>query len=284
MPDLLRKALIVASKLKLSEMREWIENELTGYRVQDVPAYRKARASLWVKNPFHGLQPFFFEDSAVSDMLCNLEIRDPLPSLVGLLERRTPSMTDPIYPFTDEQALALMQCTDDMVPVRTISVSKLQNVLDAVRTALMQWAIRLEEAGIVGEGMSFTSEERNKAASQERIINNIGTVYGVAGSVDRSHLDQSFNVNIAPGNFDSLHSYLIGRGIDPRDLAELKTALESDQHVGDSKPFGTNVSAWIGKMVAKAASGAWQIGVATAGKLLSETIASYLGLPTKRSP
>ena len=37
--DLLRKALVVSKKLKISEFEKWVTNELNGYS-EDIPDYR----------------------------------------------------------------------------------------------------------------------------------------------------------------------------------------------------------------------------------------------------
>src|SRR5919106_30118 len=55
--DLLRKALLVATKLNLIEFRDWIRNELNGYQSGELPSYRKCPAEVKGRNPFHGLIP-----------------------------------------------------------------------------------------------------------------------------------------------------------------------------------------------------------------------------------
>ena len=53
--DLLRKALVVATKLDVQEMREWILCELDGYpEGQRVPPYREIRGQLMMNNPVRG--------------------------------------------------------------------------------------------------------------------------------------------------------------------------------------------------------------------------------------
>ena len=53
--DLLRKALVVAKKLKISDFEEWITNELNGYeKAEDIPAYRYVAGSVKAWNPHHG--------------------------------------------------------------------------------------------------------------------------------------------------------------------------------------------------------------------------------------
>ena len=64
--NLLRKALVVARKLKLSEFHEWIKNELNGYQ-GEVPDYRIASGQVKGWNPYNGWIPLIFEDSKQGD-------------------------------------------------------------------------------------------------------------------------------------------------------------------------------------------------------------------------
>lgn len=43
-------------------------------------------------------------------------------------------------------------------------ITELTRVLDSVRNALLNWALKLEEDGVLGEGLSFSKEERALAA------------------------------------------------------------------------------------------------------------------------
>jgi hypothetical protein len=67
-------------------------------------------------------------------------------------------------------------------------------------------------------------------------------------------------------------------GVQKTDLIELKGALESENVTTPGKGFGPKVSAWIAKMMQKAANGSWQIGLGAAGNLLAGAIAKYYGI------
>src|SRR3546814_17115873 len=61
--DVLRKALTVATKLRLEEFRKWTSCELNGYADPKLlPEYRIVKGDLRVHNPIHGLMPFLIED------------------------------------------------------------------------------------------------------------------------------------------------------------------------------------------------------------------------------
>ena len=47
MSDVLRKAMVVATKLKVQDLKAWVETELKGYiKDQEIPSYRKVNGTL----------------------------------------------------------------------------------------------------------------------------------------------------------------------------------------------------------------------------------------------
>lgn len=62
--ELLMRASLIARKYKDQDFRNWIQQELHGYRGDDsVPEYRKVSGTPVVENPYHGWQPIQFKDS-----------------------------------------------------------------------------------------------------------------------------------------------------------------------------------------------------------------------------
>ena len=61
------------------------------------------------------------------------------------------------------------------------------------------------------------------------------------------------------------------------DLNDLEQAIDSDPTPTSSGSFGDNVGAWVGKMVSKAATGGWQIGVGAADGLLGNALRAFYG-------
>lgn len=77
-----------------------------------------------------------------------------------------------------------------------------------------------------------------------------------------------------------MHNALEQNGIDSADIKELGKAVEAEPSLNESRSFGPRVSGWLAKMCGKAASGAWNIGLAAAGRILAKLIAMYYGLPS----
>jgi hypothetical protein len=276
--DLLRKALLVATKLKLYDFRSWIDKELNGYRKGPVPEYRKLKATVRLKNPFHGLIPVVFPTQEIADVVCNIQVRDPIGNLVSILENQTSEMSDPIYPLTPEQEHFLISHQGDMglPPIRTVSSSALSTIIDLVRTQILDWSLKLEEQGILGKGLTFSNDEKEIAVSSQGI--NIQNFQGVLGDVSNSTLTQDLNMKIETHNFDSLKSFLLSEGLSDTDLSELKHAIQHDPEPDTKGKFGDKVSSWMGRMLTKAANGSWQVSAAAAGNLLAQAIGAYYGL------
>lgn len=276
--DLLRKALLAATKLKLEDFKDWVSKELNGYRDGDVPRYREVRASVYLKNPYHGLIPVFFPSDEIADAFCNIEIRDPIGNIVSILSKQDDSKTGPIYPLTPNQVnfLISQQGGLNIPPVRTISSSVLATIVDAVRTNILEWSLKLEEKGILGEGMAFSQEEKDVAFKSHEI--NIHNFQGILGNVENSSVTQNLEMAISKNDFESLKTYLLSVGVQNGDITELQNAITYDNPPKLKGNFGDNVSGWMGKMITKAASGSWQIGVGAAGSLLAKAISLYYGI------
>ena len=56
-----------------------------------------------------------------------------------------------------------------------VSSTGLIRILDAVRTIILNWVLKLEEDGILGEGLSFTSTEKQAAVEH---LSNVTNYYG----------------------------------------------------------------------------------------------------------
>ena len=85
---ILRKALLVSHKLKLTEFEKWIKNELNGYNsVDNLPEYRrKIKGSLKFRNPYYGLCSIQCETKNFEDLLTRKNITDSIPKLLSLIK------------------------------------------------------------------------------------------------------------------------------------------------------------------------------------------------------
>lgn len=162
--DLLRKAKTVATKLKLAEFRAWCDHELNGYPPDAVPDYRHVSGELKAKNPVtHIWMPCYFEDSALAEQLSHRAVQ----SSVAELEHLASGDGMLAMPFNQEAQMHFMRYSNvPAPPFLVIQRNRIIGILDTVRTTILEWSLKLEEDGIVGEGMSFSNEEQAVASSK----------------------------------------------------------------------------------------------------------------------
>ncbi len=84
---------------------------------------------------------------------------------------------------------------------------------------------------------------------------------------------------IQAGNTEALKRFLTEQGVAAADLSELEAAIAADPAPKGDQPLGRRVSTWLGKMLTKAASGAWKVGTSAAADVLTAALKAYYGLP-----
>lgn len=172
---LLRKALIVATKLKVTDETHWIRSELSGYdrELDEIPGYRELRGLPQVHNPYHGFIPFQMP-AAVQDIICKVPCGYSAAEIESLLQNSDGMIRLGFSTKATEFLLKSMEV--QMQPSMILSASSFVRILDTVRNRVLQWALDLEEAGILGDGMSFSTTEVQAAQQVTNIVNNIGTM------------------------------------------------------------------------------------------------------------
>jgi hypothetical protein len=212
--EILRTAKLISAKLDLRDIEDWIGHELNGYPDGvAVPEYRRARGALQVHNPYRGWLLVAGGSSAMG-------FSNPISSIDDFARQKTiafqPETNIPVSSmFGDMDSLA-SKLSQRVVFSGTV----FKAMAEAVRDRLLDWSIELEKRGIIGHGMSFDREERQKAQNQ---IFNIQHFTGVLGDVK----DSSVNVY----DYSSIHQILKQHNVPQKErndfeniLDELKTA------------------------------------------------------------
>ncbi len=175
--DLLRKALVAARLLKQPEWAAWINHELQGYPDGvELPAYRRLRGELVANNPARGWIPLHADSPELVELLTACSLGSAVSELEDLASSGYPARLS----FTPYQVAILRPMLEvPMTPALSLGASKLRSLLDAVRNQVLMWALDLADAGIQGEGMTFTVQEQQQAQQQAPVSIYIkGGIYG----------------------------------------------------------------------------------------------------------
>lgn len=271
---------MVATKLKMEKFREWASNELHGYPDKaELPKYRKVGCQLRVRNPYRGLQPIVFEDAAIGAALEQADVRQPIGGLAKLMlsDEKGGHIT---YSMPPSVTRSLIKIQEDafgiaLEPLRIVPFTSIAAILDAVRTTVLEWALKLENEGIMGEGLSFSDSEKARANAAHVQIESF---QGVFGNITHSTVTQQLSMEVKQNDLATLRQYLSANSVSKEDIKELEGAIEGDPAPPKKGAFGSGVSSWMGKMVAKAASGAWNASVDAAGTILGKALRGFYGM------
>lgn len=166
--SLMRKAYLVARKLNLKEFEEWISQEQNGYK-QEVPEYRNIAGEIKAWNPYHGWIPMVLS-ADISDLVSKM----PIPTSISELQDVYNSSEGTVCLSVNGTLTEWFNSNMDFIPTKYqffSTKSELYRIMSTVRNKILDWALLLEENGIVGEGMTFTDIEK-KIAHNTQVINN----------------------------------------------------------------------------------------------------------------
>lgn len=183
--SLLRKAYLVARKLHLKDFEAWINREMNGYGPDDeVPKYHIYRGEIKAWNPYHGWVPVICDRELPFTIY---ECRDSISNLIAILEKKQGAA----IAFPNELNAYLSKNSNSPMPTKyqlQLSLNLIYGTLEAIRNRILDWAITLEENGIVGDGLQFTRDEIERA--QNQTVNNITNVFG---NITDSQIQQGSN-------------------------------------------------------------------------------------------
>lgn len=218
--NVLRRAHLIASKLKLTDFDKCIQYELNGYPdPESCTEYRKVRGILKAFNPYRGWIPISIQDNKVENMICEKKLVNSISEIISLCES---SKNVLILEFSGEQ-LALLDKMIDSLPPMTyalhIPTTAVKDIEEKVKNTILEWTLKLEEEGIVGENMTFSKEEKNLAINIPQTVNNY---YGNTSVIN----SPSDNVQIVSGSENTV-SFSYGK------VKDIITEVEKSINVSD---------------------------------------------------
>ncbi len=172
--DLLRRALVVARRLAVPELVDWLSQEMNGYKDREsVPDYRTIWGQLQVLEPVTGEHLPLLIQNPENDkwVRCHREAQ-PISILESIAAEEGEVVKH--FPTTIEQKL-MDSMRVRMRPRLLFSSAQVRGIVDRARNKILEWALDLEARGIVGEGMSFTPQEKQTVQQQHYHFGNVSS-------------------------------------------------------------------------------------------------------------
>ncbi|QMV75076.1 hypothetical protein HS961_20750 [Comamonas piscis] len=230
--DLLRRSLVVAHRLAVPELVDWITFELDGFRGNPIPPYREIIGRPQVLNPLQGYQPLMFPDVKWTTLFSKIKIKQSLPELEQLAKSETGVRVN--YSAELEHKLR-ESLAIPLTPSVAISTVQIYGIVEQVRSRILKWALDLEVRGIIGEGMSFTPQEKQAVQQQHYHFGDVsGSQIQISssGSTQTQANTQCTDIDALKGLMQALGAVLVNAKGDTADelraeLATLKAQAES---------------------------------------------------------
>ena len=159
--NLLRKAYLVARKLKLQEFEDWVNNELNGYKDADkIPDYRLLRGEIKAWNPSYGWIPVILQNDN-EDITTHLA-NDSLANLLNVYENSENNNAILQFNATINNYLSKFSNFNTKYALM-IGTNQIYSIIECVRNIILDWSITLEENGILGDELRFSDTEKEIA-------------------------------------------------------------------------------------------------------------------------
>ncbi len=284
---LLRKCKILAAKLGNDDFKQWVDNELNGYKKGDkLPDYRVLQVNLFghFANDFGGgemnnahIPPLCLPES-FRDSLVVARIGSPISSCVDLVhngkEDLKMDLPPDFMPIFGAKIYKNMHCLSAW---KLIPRNALVGVIDTVRNRILSFTLEIEkEAPDAGEAPINSNPIPQEKVTKVFNTNIFGNVHNVATGSEQ--FTQSVEFKIEAGNFKNLTDFLSMQGLEKEDIEQLENALKEDGKIDQHAGFGKKVTSWMANMFNKAASGALNVGIDKISPVIIKALSQYFGL------
>lgn len=170
----LRKTKRLASKLNRDDIGEWLTSEQDGYpSAKSVPEYRNVGTTLvfrstgWIPAGFNqimkGIQDLNFNPGIT------LGVPDAISTVLSWLNEKNENY-GVFTPVPAESELAHHLSTRMNPVIRNqvtfmfrYNMPQIEAIPEQIKDRVLDWALALERAGVVGEGMTFSAKEKEIA-------------------------------------------------------------------------------------------------------------------------
>jgi hypothetical protein len=282
----LRKCKVLAVKLGNENFKNWVDQELNGYKnIDSLPSYRILSVdSMGYFSGEYGhrvnnvIIPLNFIPEQFRETLSNAYCAQPISAYDSFLKSsRGENLQEPWPP---ELVVAYgNRISENMTCMRAwkvIPCSSMVSLVDSVRNRVLDFVLEIEsEAPDAGEA------PLNKPPLPQDKVTHVfnTTIYGNVGNIAEgsTNITQSSTLNVYKDDFSSLRNQLLKLGVQASEIDELKSAINKDDknEVIKTKSLGNKVSSWLGNLLTKSAQGTIPI---IREKLISKLILLYYGI------
>jgi len=283
--DPLLKTKVLATRIQNTQLLDWVESELSGYRdKEDLPPYRRSKGIL-KGNFLNGYKqytnvdiPITHLESDVIDNLTSIVDLDSISSVEDLIGKKGVKVSVNSYGkvYLENSIRKMGNPYFELTSVfLEMPATFLSNIVSNVRSKLLDFMLQLErEFGLEADISTLSNYNSTINHIMNTTINNSGD--GAIINNGNKNIIEA-NITISKGDKEALRAKLLSEKVSSTDINELVEIIDDAQPVSKDN-FGAPVNNWFQKMMGKALDGSWQVGAGAAGNILATAIQSYYGI------
>ncbi len=181
----LRNTMRLASKLDRNDINEWLDAELSGYKTNvTLPSYRIVDAIIGFRTNGFASPGFGFDEGSITPLppvrVIQFPIIESIITITQVISDIDVNNEKCLCCSTEEGSAArevirthIEEIDGPLARHITFLVSlnhrQIRAIPDRIKDTILKWALELEVAGVKGDGISFSEDE--KRASQSIVIN-----------------------------------------------------------------------------------------------------------------
>lgn len=240
--NILRKAHFIASTLNLTDFDKWIMSELNGYPTpNDCPEYRILHCDLYAFNQFNGWMPTVFRNTELENLISITKMNNSISQIISMSEQEGDKLMSEIL---GELLLLLNECFNTSNTRFALFVSKtsIMDIIEKVKTTVLDWTIKLESEGILGENTTFSEQEKQVAATIPQTINNYYENTNIVSSptenmqiVSGNNNEVSFSYEFAKNAVEEIEDSISAKDISDTDKEYALSIINNIKNQIDNK-------------------------------------------------
>jgi hypothetical protein len=290
----LLKTQVLATRLDNDNLRNWVTQELQGYKISDnLPDYRHVRS-----NPKADLDdgmhyqansplPTTILPPNFSELLLKFRLYNGVQSLEQTASGEYGDYLSKEFAEDFSNRLSKeIQKNGYQLSVHNVKmlthISEVSQALGEIRSRLLELMLKLEKQYPSLE-KDLKKENFDKNPVNQKIIQIMNqtniTTTGDSNIVNTGN-NNTFNVNtkINKGDIDGLTKALKELKVSEEDIKEAVEIVKVDEPIVETKTLGPQSRGWISKMIDKTLDGTWLITTGAAGGLLVELFKHFFGI------
>ena len=227
--DLLRKALVVATKLNITDFITWVNQELKGYKDYDsTPEYRRVTGSI-----IDRLNNVDFKHVKFSKEYLTMKVMLSITSISTHLKNKEETLA---LPYPENITNALIKKIKDTSGIKNINIEPVLQVeyetfeiiVEDVRNTVLEYALKLAPEGVTG--ISFSTEKKQKASQITYNTINISNMHNSQLQQSSATANQTYNGNLNINDIKSLIKEIKAKtpnlNLSDQDLTKLNSKIE----------------------------------------------------------